>query len=131
MKPKPKPKPKPMSARETVAPFRNRRGELVEMSEISATDAKHELGRVLDAVAERGAIAITRHDTPRAILISVDEFNALVEAREPRLETLSDEFDALLAGMQAPRARIAMKHAFGASPAQLGRAAVAAARKRA
>ena len=47
-----------------------------------------------------------------------------------KLDTLSGEFDALLARMQAPKARAGMKAAFDASPKQLGRAAVAAARKR-
>jgi len=40
------------------------------------------------------------------------------------------DFDALLAGMQTPKARAGMKAAFDATPRELGRAAVAAARKR-
>jgi hypothetical protein len=40
------------------------------------------------------------------------------------------QFDALLARMQTPGARAGMKMAFDASPKQLGKAAVAAARKR-
>jgi len=43
---------------------------------------------------------------------------------------LSREFDALLARMQTPAARAGMKAAFQAYPKQLGRAAVAVARKR-
>jgi hypothetical protein len=43
---------------------------------------------------------------------------------------LSREFDALLARMQTSAARAGMKAAFQAPPKQLGRAAVAAARKR-
>ena len=47
-----------------------------------------------------------------------------------KLDTLSGKFDALLVRMQTPAARVAMKSAFNASPKQLGKAAVAAARKR-
>jgi len=54
--------------------------------------------------------------------------NSCTETRE--LDTLSAEFDALLVRMQTPAARVGMKSAFNASPKQLGKAAVAAARKR-
>jgi len=75
-------------------------------------------------------VVITKHDAPKAVLVSVDEFNALAGAAESKLDTLSSEFDALLARMQTRKARAGMKAAFDASPKQLGRAAVAAARKR-
>lgn len=113
-----------------VLTFRNRRGERVEMASVTATDAKKEFGQVLEAVIQGGTVVITRHDTPKAVLISVDDFNALSQASEARLDTLSQEFDALLARMQTPKARAGMKAAFGASPKQLGKAAVAVARRR-
>ena len=75
-------------------------------------------------------MVITKHDVPKAVLISVDEFDALSRAFRGELDTLTDEFDGLLARMQTPVARAGMKAAFDASPKQLGRAAVAAARKR-
>jgi prevent-host-death family protein len=113
-----------------VPAFRNRRGERVEASSFTATDAKKQFARVLEMVLQGGAVVITKHDAPKAILLSVDEFNALTKSTESALDTLSAEFDTLLARMQTPRARAGMKAAFGASPKELGRAAVAAARKR-
>jgi antitoxin Phd len=77
-----------------------------------------------------GAVVITKHDAPKAVLISVENFNALAGGADTRLDTLSREFDALLARMQTPRARRGMKKAFAASGTQLGKAAVAAARVR-
>ena len=118
------------SRRGTLAAFRNRRGERVDASSFTATDAKNEFGRVLEMVIQGGVVVITKHDAPKAVLVSVDEFNALARATESKLDTLSSEFDALLARMQTPKARAGMKAAFDASPKQLGRAAVAAARKR-
>ena len=120
----------PARARVPVAALRNRRGERVDASSVTATDAKKEFGRLLEMVLRGGVVVITRHETPKAVLLSVDEFNALARAPERTLESLSGEFDAMLARMQTPRARAGMKAAFDASPRQLGRAAVAAARKR-
>jgi antitoxin Phd len=116
--------------REPIPAFRNRRGEQVEASAFTATDAKKQFGRVLELVLRGGAVVITKHDAPKAILLSMDEFTALTRATESQLDRLSADFDAMLARMQTPRARAAMKTAFGASPRELGRAAVTAARKR-
>lgn len=100
------------------------------VTSMTATDAKNEFGRALDTVLQGGAVVITRHDAPKAVLISFQEYNQLTSAGAAQLDRLSAEFDSLLAGMQRPESRAAMKSAFGASPKQLGRAAVAAARKR-
>jgi prevent-host-death family protein len=113
-----------------MARFRNRRGDPLEPASYTATDAKNEFGRVLELVTQGGAVVITKHDAPKAVLISVEEFNALSHAREKRLDSLTNEFDALLAQMQTPHMRAAMKSAFQSSPHQLGASAVAAARKR-
>ncbi len=112
------------------AMFYKRRGERVAMPTFTATDAKNEFGRVLDTAVEKGAVAITRRDAPKAVLLSIDEFDALVAAGERTLDTLTAEFDELLARMQTPAARKGMADAFNASPARLGKAAVAAAKKR-
>jgi prevent-host-death family protein len=61
-----------------VAAFRNRRGE--PASSFTATGAKKQFGRVLDMVLRGGAVIITKHDAPRAIMLSLDEFNALARA---------------------------------------------------
>jgi prevent-host-death family protein len=115
-------------SQDAVAEFRNRRGE--PASSFTATDAKKQFGRVLDMVLRGGAVIITKHDAPKAIILSMDEFNALSKATARTLDTLSADFDAMLARMQTPRARAQMKAAFGASPKELGKAAVAAARTR-
>jgi prevent-host-death family protein len=97
---------------------------------ISATEAKNQFGRILETVIQGGKVVITKHDSPKAVLISMDEFNALSNAHRAELEVLSEEFDGLLARMQTPAARAGMNAAFHATPKELGKAAVAAARKR-
>jgi prevent-host-death family protein len=97
---------------------------------VTATEAKNRFGHLLEKAMRGGVVVITKHDAPQAVLISMDEYTALSGAPEARINSLSAEFDALLMHMQRPGARKAIKAAFHASPKQLGKAAVAAARKR-
>ena len=110
--------------------FRNRLGELVEIPEVASTQAKNTFGELLDRVAASGAVAITRHDTTKAVLLSFEEFESLSSARAEALDSLSARFDDLLDRMQTPAARKGMEVAFHASPEELGRAAAKAARRR-
>jgi len=97
---------------------------------ITATEAKNEFGRMLEKAMSGGVVVITKHDAPKAVLISMDEFTTLSNAPELKINALSAEFDSLLTQMQGPGARASMEAAFHASPQRLGKAAVVAARKR-
>ena len=110
--------------------FKNSRGELVDVPTVAATRVKNEFGQILEQATHTGAVAITRHDTTKAVLLSLAEFESLVGARPRSLDTLTHEFDELLTAMQTQKSRKGMKAAFNASPAQLGRAAVKGARKK-
>jgi prevent-host-death family protein len=110
--------------------YRNIQGNLVDLPTVTATEAKNEFSRILERATHTGAVAITRHATAKAVLLSYDEFESLVNARSRTLENLGNEFDDLLARMQTPKAKKGIRAAFEASPAELGRAAVKAVRKR-
>jgi hypothetical protein len=69
-------------------------------------------------------VVITRHDAPKAVLISMEDYQAFARTPESQLNALTGEFDAALAEMQTPKALDGMKRAFGASRKQLGKAAV-------
>lgn len=114
--------------RSPVPAIRNRRGE--EPIKISATEAKNRFGELLDSVLQGGMVLITKHETPKAILLSMEEYGALSRGAEARPDSLNGEFDALLARMQTRKARAGIRAAFAASPKQLGKAAVAVARRR-
>jgi prevent-host-death family protein len=88
---------------------------------------KNRFGRMLDEVAQGKAVVVTKHDGARAVLLSIEEYESLVGSSEDDLDALTEEFDALLLSMQVPEAAAAMAAAFGASPEELGRGAVAAA----
>ncbi len=109
--------------------FRNKQGELVDIQSVSATLLKNKSGTIVEEAVRGGAVAITRHEVPRAILISVEEFTSLMDERSNRLDALSGEFDGLLAKMQKAGVKKGLAAAFNASPQTLGRAAVKAARK--
>lgn len=110
--------------------FRNSHGQLVDISAVAATKVKNEFGAILEKTMHNGAVAITRHDRPKAVLLSFAEFESLVRERSRSLDDLNAEFDELLARMQTPQARKGVEAAFDASPEELGRAAVTAAKKR-
>ncbi len=110
--------------------FRNRQGELVDLPTVAASRFKNEFGAIFEQAALGGAVAITKHDAPKAVLLSYAEFESLIKSRSPVLEDLATQFDELLERMQAPKSKAAMAAAFDASPVQLGRAAAKAAAKR-
>jgi prevent-host-death family protein len=100
------------------------------MESVSATTAKNGFGAVLDRVMAGGKVAITKYDEVRAVVLSVREYEALVSKQYDPLTALRGEFDALVQRMQTHSAKAAGHALFEASPARLGRAAVASARKR-
>lgn len=108
----------------TALTLRNHRGEHVAVPEFSATQAKNSFGQVLDTAVSQGMVAITKRDRTTAVVLSLDAYQALVDAQAQPLNNLSHEFDALLQRMQGPGARSALLEAFEASPEELGRAAV-------
>ncbi len=111
---------------DTVAKLR---AQLGSVTTVAASEAKNQFGQVLDSALRGGAVVITKHDTPRAILMSIEEFEAMTMPRQ-KLDALTSEFEAMYARMQEPGAADAMLRAFNATPKELGDAAVKAARKR-
>src|SRR6266404_8183773 len=91
--------------------FKNSRGELVDVPTVASTRVKNEFGQILEQAMLSGAVAITRHDTTKAVLLSVGEFESLISARSRTLDVLSNEFDQMLARMQTQKSRKGMKAA--------------------
>jgi antitoxin Phd len=113
--------------RRTSARERGRKGR---ENFYTATEAKNEFGRLLDQALQGITVVITKHDAPRAVLLSVDRFHALQQAPQINLNQLTAEFDAVLARMQTGTSRTGMERAFNASAKALGKAALSAARQR-
>ncbi|CAN5150504.1 hypothetical protein BH20GEM2_BH20GEM2_08750 [soil metagenome] len=96
---------------------------------MSSTEAQNGFGHLLDRVSKNDTVVITKHAAAHAVIMSVERYEALTQEESSILDDLTDEFNALLAGMQTPAARAAVRDAFRASPDELARAAIAAARR--
>ncbi len=104
---------------------RNKRGELIDAPQFTASEAKHKFGQLLDAALRTGPVAITKQRKPTAVLISLDDYRALTQAEDRALGALAAEFDRQYEAMQAPGATAAMQRAFDTPAAQLGAFAAA------
>ena len=104
---------------------RNRRGEMVEAPQFTASEAKHNFGHLLDTALRVGPVTITKQSKPTAMLISLDDYHALTQVEDRTLAVLSAEFDRRYETMQAPGAAAAMQRAFDTPETQLRAFAVA------
>jgi antitoxin Phd len=96
-------------------------------STVTATDAKKDFGKILEKAIKGEIVTITKHDAPKAVLISVDQLNALSPQR--KIDSLDAQFDAMYDQMQTAETRMAMKKAFSATPEKMGQAALRGARR--
>ena len=74
--------------------FRNSQGAIDDNPTVKATQVKNEFGSILEKATRSGAVAITRHAAPKAVLLSYEEFESLVQVQSRTLENLGAEFDA-------------------------------------
>ena len=100
-----------------------------EMPVITATELKNTTADVFDQVAARRAVAITRHDKPRAVLLSIEQYEALTGQRPDWLEGLYAECQDMVKRMQSPEQKAAAERLFQATPEELGEAALRGAQK--
>jgi antitoxin Phd len=94
---------------------------MAEPIRTTATNFKQSVGKYLDA-ARTGRVIIERQGRPTAVLLSIEEYQRLDPGSGRLLDTLSGEFEALVAEMAAPEYGAAMTKAFDASPQELGAA---------
>lgn len=99
-----------------------------DLPTVTATELKNATADIFEQVAAKRAVAITRHDKPRAVLLSVEQYEALTGQQNPDwLEKLHEEYRGLLDRMQGPEQRAAAAKLFKATPDELGEAALWAA----
>ncbi|MEO7744512.1 MAG: type II toxin-antitoxin system Phd/YefM family antitoxin [Usitatibacter sp.] len=111
-----------------VLKFRTANGDMRSLEPIPASRLKNAPGAIVDQAAAGRPVVITKHRAKRVVIISYDDFEALARARDPGLGALEARFDAMFEGMQKPASKRAAEAAFAATPEDMGRAAVAAAR---
>lgn len=100
-----------------------------DLPAVPATTLKHATAAVLDEVVQKRAVVVTRHDKPRAVLLSVEEYEALSRRDPDWLADLKREYRGLLDRMQEPAQKEAARRLFEATPEELGQAALEAAQR--
>jgi antitoxin Phd len=123
------------AARRRVKPSRVRPAESkTELNDsavyIAASEAKNRFATLIESVNKGQEVYIMKHNAPKAVVLSVERYRALSAGANSVLANLTAEFDARFARMQTTDAQAAMEKAFNASPDELGKAAVRAARSR-
>lgn len=107
---------------------RNRRGEMVDAPQFTASEAKHNFGQLLETALRAGPVSITKQRKPTAMLLSLEDYQRLTQFEDGTLATLAAEFDRRYEAMQAPGAAAAMQRAFDTPAEQLGAFAAASVR---
>jgi len=100
---------------------------IAAITSVSITEFKERAREVVGSVAQRGPVAILRHKTPDAVLISTNDYVEFVRLKRERLDFLTRRYEEMVAAMQTPEAAAGVDALFKATPEDLGRAAVAAA----
>lgn len=93
------------------------------------TEFKERAREVMDLVGKHKAVAILRHKKPDAVLISASDYVEFMKLKRERLNFLTQRYDEMASRMQTPEAAAGVDALFDAAPEELGRAAVAAAKR--
>jgi len=88
---------------------------------VSATEAQNNFGRTLGQARQEGHVFVTRYDTPEAVVMSIEEYDALTGRVPVALATLEREFDEMVERMQQPAHRAAVDALFAGRSASTSR----------
>lgn len=103
------------------------------MPVVTATQLKSATADVFDLVLREGAVALHRHDKPRGVLLSMEQYEALTNRPpDPQPDWLADltlQCQAMVDEMQSPEQKAAAQRLFEATPEELGEAAVRGAQR--
>lgn len=102
-------------------------GAMDRLPTLPASDVKKRGWRgVMRAIGEEGAVVVTNHEEPEAVIIDVKEYRGLIELAEQarshasaELDALRHRFDERLAALDAPDAGERLRGA-ARRPAKLG-----------
>ena len=96
----------------------------LDSSAVTATEAQNNFGRVLSRASRGETVYITKYDRAAAVVVSIERYRELTDDAATDLDELTDEFDAMLAGMQSDEAAAGFDALFSMDSAALGNAAV-------
>ncbi len=113
----------------TIAPAPHAFGfsSVADLSEVTASVLKNKFSEVA-RLASSGPLAVSRHNRREFVILTAGQYEELQQSRRAPLESLTAEFDQMVAKMNTPKAKRATASLFSASPKALGKAAVNARR---
>jgi antitoxin Phd len=85
------------------------------MTTYTATEAKNLFGEVLEKAGTYGAVAITKHDKPRFVVLSLDEYEASRPANREILDAFEARYNEMFDRMQDSATARAAGTLFGRS----------------
>jgi prevent-host-death family protein len=100
---------------------------VVDLAEVTASVLKNKFSEVA-RLASSGPLAVSRHNRREFVILTAGQYEELQQSRRAPLESLTADFDQMVAKMNTPKARRAAASLFSASPKALGKAAVNARR---
>ncbi len=109
------------------APHAFRFSSVAHLSEVTASVLKNKFSEAA-RLASCGPLAVSRHNRREFVILTAGQYEELQQSRRAPLESLTAEFDQLVAKMNTPKAKRATAALFSASPKALGQAAVNARR---
>lgn len=98
-------------------------GELLHLIPCQMVDARKNLSDLCANVTKE-PVVLTSHDKPRAVLISIDDFQSLVSTQQSKLQQLTHRYDDLVARMQTDQHRQGADASILLSGEDLGRHAL-------
>jgi len=97
-----------------------------------ASDVKGHWRDIVEEVNANGEVVVTNYNRPAVVVVSMERYAKLKKdatAHDP-LVALREEFDRKLAVLRQPGAGEKLREIFNATPAEIARAANAAARRK-
>jgi len=98
--------------------------EAGQVVSVSSTEAQNALGHLLDRVGRGARVVVTRYNRRQAVILSAEEYDALVAEEDVDLSALEREFDQMVARMQTAEHQDAVEALFRMSGDELGETAV-------
>jgi len=100
---------------------------VADLSEVTASVLKNKFSEVA-RLTSNGPLAVSRHNRREFVILTAGQYEELQQSRRAPLESLTADFDQMVATMNTPKGKRAAAALFSASPKALGKAAVNARR---
>lgn len=85
-----------------------------DLSEVTASVLKNKFSEVA-RLASRGPLAVSRHNRREFVILTAEQYEELQQSRRAPLESLTAEFDQMVATMHTPADRAGRRRFFKAS----------------